>query len=318
MNFMNIVKSTAGKVTFFTKQHSPEILLVAGIGGVIAGTALACVASTTKVSDILDEHKGEMEEIKEELTERVEAGEVSEDDKLPKDIQLQMVSRYKHTAEEMVKAYAPAAIVGGLGIACILTSYGIMRKRYLASLAAYTALDTAFKEYRQRVVEDQGAAKDREYRYGIKKVQEQKVVGKNKKGEDIVETVEVERADQPSMYAKLFDANSSSWAGDPEVNRMTIQMVEKWAQDMLDLRGYVFLNEVYRELDIPETEAGQIVGWKKGVTDDYVDFGINNTTTPAVFNFVNGKLESILLDFNVEPIFDYHRPSGKDVVEHAA
>jgi hypothetical protein len=25
-----------------------------------------------------------------------------------------------------------------------------------------------------------------------------------------------------------------------------------------------------------------------------------------------------LLDFNVEPIFDYHRPSGKDVVEHAA
>ncbi len=57
-------------------------------------------------------------------------------------------------------------------------------------------------------------------------------------------------------------------------------------------------------LDIPETKAGQIVGWiydeKCPNGDNYVDFGIYNTNREKSRDFVNGYEKVILLDFNVD------------------
>lgn len=50
--------------------------------------------------------------------------------------------------------------------------------------------------------------------------------------------------------------------------------------------------------------AGQIVGWiydkKNPIGDNYVDFGIYDTSKEANRNFVNGYERTILLDFNVD------------------
>ena len=57
-------------------------------------------------------------------------------------------------------------------------------------------------------------------------------------------------------------------------------------------------------LDIPETKAGQIVGWfydaDHPTGDNYVDFGIYNTNREKCRDFVNGYESVILLDFNVD------------------
>ena len=66
------------------------------------------------------------------------------------------------------------------------------------------------------------------------------------------------------------------------------------------------MNEVYQALGIPETEAGQVVGWiydpenpdHKG--DNYVDFNIYDLHREKSRDFVNGYERSILLDFNVD------------------
>lgn len=56
MKKAEIVKSVNGlfsKTSFQLKKHSPEILVVAGVIGVVTSAVMACKA-TTKVNEILD------------------------------------------------------------------------------------------------------------------------------------------------------------------------------------------------------------------------------------------------------------------------
>lgn len=83
-----------------------------------------------------------------------------------------------------------------------------------------------------------------------------------------------------------------------------LRQQEAAATKRLEDRGHLFLNEVYDMLGIPHTRAGQIVGWiydkKNPIGDNYVDFGIYDTSKEANRNFVNGYERTILLDFNVD------------------
>ena len=91
------------------------------------------------------------------------------------------------------------------------------------------------------------------------KVVEEKVQG------DPVET---------SPYKFRFDKYSINWEKDKFQNQCTLISEENWANDVLSLQGYLFLNDVLDRLGIPRTKAGQIVGWvKNGEGDGYVSFG---------------------------------------------
>lgn len=100
-----------------------------------------------------------------------------------------------------------------------------------------------------------------------------------------------------SMYARFYDEESSMhWSSDPEINRLFIRTIENYLNDRLRSRGYLFLNEVYNELGLSWTKAGQVVGWLwPSDNPEGVSFG----------DYVEGEGASILLDFNVEGvIFD--------------
>jgi hypothetical protein len=71
---------------------------------------------------------------------------------------------------------------------------------------------------------------------------------------------------------------------------------EMYANDVLNQRGHIFLNEIYRALGFDDTQAGAVLGWVKGQGDDYVDFGLCNQSRGR--RFVNGTDQSILLTFN--------------------
>jgi hypothetical protein len=85
---------------------------------------------------------------------------------------------------------------------------------------------------------------------------------------------------------------------------MFLKQKQHYANDLLRTRGHLFLNDVYKMLDIPETIAGQTVGWvynkDNPIGDNYVDFGIYNQKSGAARRFVNGIERNILLDFNVD------------------
>lgn len=110
-----------------------------------------------------------------------------------------------------------------------------------------------------------------------------------------------------SMYARFFDQSCAGWSKDSEYNLAYLRQQQIHANELLKLKGHLYLNEVYDLLGIPRTKAGQVVGWvydeKNPIGDNCVDFGIFNEGNES---FVNGYEKSVLLDFNVDGnILDY-------------
>lgn len=291
---MKSVNGVASKAVMKLKKHSPEILVVAGIAGTVVSAVLACKA-TTKVAEILDETKGTLDTIHEGM----ETGAINGQEYTTEDGKKDTVVVYAQTGMKLAKLYAPAIILGALSITSILASNNILRKRNVALGAAYAAIDKSFKEYRGRVIERFGEQVDTELKYGIKakKFEEIEVDPENGKEKKVKKTVMVADPNLQSDYAVYFDSKSRNYETNPDYNRMFLKAQQAFANDKLQTRGHLFLNEVLDDLDLPRTPAGQIVGWTKDGPDGYVNFRIVEVERETE----DGRHEpALLLDFNVE------------------
>lgn len=291
---MKSVNGVASKTVMKLKKHSPEILVVAGIAGTVVSAVLACKA-TTKVAEILDETKGTLDTIHEGM----ETGAINGQEYTTEDGKKDTVVVYAQTGMKLAKLYAPAIILGTLSITSILASNNILRKRNVALGAAYAAIDKSFKEYRGRVIERFGEQVDDELKYGIKakKFEEIEVDPETGKEKKVKKTVMVADPNLQSDYAVYFDSKSRNYETNPDYNRMFLKAQQAFANDKLQTRGHLFLNEVLDDLDLPRTPAGQIVGWTKDGPDGYVNFRIVEVERETE----DGRHEpALLLDFNVE------------------
>ena len=272
-NISTKAASFVKKTGFQLRQYSPEILVVAGVIGTVVSAVMACKA-TTKVNDILEQHKEDVEKIHTVAKDEKYADEYTESD-MKKDLTIV----YAQTALKFAKLYGPAVLLGGLSITGILTSNNILRKRNIALATAYAALDKSFKGYRERLTERYGETVDHELKYGIKaqKIEETVVDenGKTKKTKTVVPVVENEKN---SVYARFFDETNPNWEKNPDYNLMFLRAQENYANQRLRADGYLFLNDVYESLGIPKCSIGQVVGWIYDPEDQNADcrvsFGI--------------------------------------------
>ena len=314
MKKTEIVKSMNGflsKTGFQLKKHSPEILVVAGVIGVVTSAVMACKA-TTKVDEIVENTKNDIDKVHTATATGVtEAGESYSVEDSKKDLTL----IYVQTGVKFAKLYGPSVVLGALSITSILASNNILRKRNVALGAAYAAIDKGFKEYRSRVIERFGEEVDRELKYNLKAKKFDETIideetGKEKKVKKngfVVSPADI------SGYARFFekytqdeDGNSilnPHWESNNEYNLMFIKAQERYANDLLKAKKRVFLNEVYEMLGLPRTKAGQIVGWvydpENSKGDNYIDFGLYSDNL-SYSDYVNGFDQAILLDFNVD------------------
>jgi hypothetical protein len=301
------ISGTFNRVGFGVKKHSPEILIVAGVVGVVTSAVIACKA-TTKINTILEKSKKELNHIDDCLLDTTLTEEYT-----PEDAKKDKAIIYIQTSFKLVSLYAPSVLLGALSITSILASNNILRKRNVALAAAYATIDRGFKEYRNRVVERFGAEIDHELKHNIKAKQfEKTIVNEDGTETTVTETIKVAgEINQYSEYARFFDESSSYWEKDSEYNLMFLRSNQRYANDLLITKGHLFLNEVYDMLDIPRTKAGQSVGWiydpKNPIGDNFVDFGIYETQKEKVRDFVNGYERVILLDFNVDGDILNHR-----------
>lgn len=302
LEIMNTLSRKFGKTGLKLKKHSPEILVGVGIVGVVSSTIMACKA-TTKLDEVLAEPKEKIEKIRElmENPDMVPEGKEYTEDDGKKDLTIM----YTQSALKVAKLYAPAVILGSVSVAAILGGHHILRKRNIALAAAYATIDKSFKDYRGRVIERFGAELDKELKYNIKAAEvEETVVDEKGKEKKVKNTVNVVDPDVYSEYAKFFDESCPGFTKDPEYNLMFLKDQQRYANDLLKAKGYLFLNDVYEMLGIQRTQAGQIVGWiydeKHPIGDNFVDFGIYDLHKEANRDFVNGYERVILLDFNVD------------------
>lgn len=309
---MKNIKLLVNKGIFRAKKYSPEILVGLGVIGTISSTIMACKA-TTKLSGLLEDSKQEIDTIKRCSEDPALAEKYSEQD-AKKDLTLV----YTQTGIKIAKLYLPAVTLGVASLACLIGSNNILRKRNIALAAAYTTVDKSFKEYRKRVTDRFGEEVERQIRHNIKAQEiEETILDEDGNEKKITKTVETCEMDGCSEYARYFDESSSAWEKDSEYNLMFLRAQQQYANDLLRSKGHLFLNDVYKMLGIPESKAGQVVGWiydpENPIGDNYVDFGIydvhvnryrndyaNDTIGEERRDFVNGYKSTILLDFNVD------------------
>ena len=289
----NAVTKLAGRTGLKIQKHSPEILLVVGTGAIIGGVVAAC-KETLYVNEIIEEHNDKKEEIQQVLNDE------NHPEYAEKEASHDLVVLTTKTGVSLAKHYAPAAGLLIFGFGCVFASYGILHKRNIALMAAYEALNTTFKDYRGRVLEEFGEAWDKHFMYNTELEEHECGCGKKK--------MEPKEKDplvgdlKGSMYARFFDESSVYWKKSPELNKAFLLCQQNYANDLLRARGHLFLNEVYRMLGMPDTKAGAVVGWVLGNGNDYVDFGLYNTARQGTVDFMEGYERTVLCDFNVDGV----------------
>lgn len=294
------ISRTIAKQALLARKNSPEILFGAGVVSMVGSTVLACRA-TLKLEEVLEEIEKD-KSLAHRVKTAVDEGEVREgvtytDEEVKRDTAIILV----RGGFQIVKLYAPSIILGGVGVLCLTKSHQLLKERNAALVAAYVAVEKAFKVYRERVVERYGEDIDRELRYGAEEVT---IID-----EETGKMKSVVRAEpgEPSGYARWFDEECRTWtppSKGPQYNWIWLRTQQNWANDMLMSRGHLFLNEVYSQIGLPHTSAGSVVGWvhdrnnERG--DNYVDFGCWDQQYGEPIEFFNGREGAILLDFNVD------------------
>ena len=157
--FLQKISSTAHRVGFKLQKRSPEILVVAGVTGMVVSAVMACRA-TTKISGILKETKDTVDTIHSSVDNPNLSEKYTKDDE-KKDLTIV----YIKTGVKLAKLYAPSVVLGMVSVTSIFASSNIMRKRNVALAAAYATVDRSFKDYRDRVVKRFGDEIDRELRW---------------------------------------------------------------------------------------------------------------------------------------------------------
>lgn len=247
----------ARNVQMTLTKHSPEILIGLGITGMITSTVLA-VKATPKALLLIEDKKNELE---------VDA--------------LTPVETVKTTW----KCYVPAAVSGVVSIACLIGSNSVNAKRNAALATAYKISETAFSDYRNKVLESIGDKKERTIR---DKISEEQVKNNPITNTEVIvtgkgQTLCFDPLSHRYFYSSIDKLNKAANKLNYEIN------TSPFANDG------VTLNDFYSEIGVPGTMTGDNLGWNlhTGMIEIYpsaqmVEDGEEHEGEPCiVLNFVN-------------------------------
>lgn len=318
MKLPQALTRTFGKIMLKAKKHGPEACVVGGL--ICGGAAIVMVGvKTWKNKDLLVEDHKAIKEAKANV-EKAKNGNENEDDFLGETTALvpvetrnkELTRTYVTFAKDIGKTYwLPVVLeIGSIGL--IFGGTRSLRKQLTALGGAYAMLMDSFKKYRDRVVEDQGVEADEKYMFG-----ENITVTKDDADGNTKTAVIHQPGQNVSRYSRWWDAGdydsqediwlwrNMEWRPDPLKNEATLRRIQTTVNNQLRAYGFLFLNDVYKELGLPPTKEGQIVGWTTDGGDGYIDFGIWPTKdNPHVLNvnkpFLDGTSPNVMLDFNVD------------------
>lgn len=303
LNLLSGLGGAMSKMGTFLRFNSPRIMLGVGIASGVAGGVMAC-AATLKAQTVVEEAKEEIEQVRENK-------ENADEDTVKREL----IKTYMHAGKDLAVLYLPSIGMGILSVAAILSGHRIMTKRNAALAAAYSVLESTFKGYRERVADRFGNGVERELRYGLTETTiEDEVTDKNGKVKKVARKALVAGIDGVSDYARLISRYDPSkpnegsliWEVTKDFMMYQIGCVESYANNILQANGYLFLNDVYKELGLPDSLAGQVVGWVYDRNDPNGDNKIIFTRIETVSDNGDGTYDdNILLDFNVDgPILE--------------
>lgn len=263
------------------KAKSPTLLVVGGIVGFGVTTVLA-VKATRNAEPVIDQHKKD----------RINLGTKASNQHHGRDL-----SRlYVGTGISLAKVYGPTLVVGAISTAAVLSGHNILQKRHVATMAAYSGLAEQFSGYRARVAKTLGAEAEKEIFSGAHGEWQDDPAHKGEQKRVMV----YDRTDGDFLRPWMEEPNVE-WTRDPTSNFLMLRGLQTMMNHRLEVYGHVFLQDVRDKLGLPRTPEAVVTGWiKDGDGDGYIDFGILTSNDPNTIAFLNGEVNSIQLEFNVD------------------
>ena len=124
------------------KKVSPELMLAGGVIGIVGAGVWACVNTFKRTPDIIEETHEELDAIEKSVSEN----------RLDVAVERKEVFKvYTHQTFKLIRNYAGPLALGGASLALIIGSHCVLNRRYLGATAAYTAVEEAYRAYRDRV-----------------------------------------------------------------------------------------------------------------------------------------------------------------------
>ena len=230
-------------------KHSPEILTGIGIAGMITTTVLA-VKATPKAIRLIEEAK---EEKGEDLTKA-------------------------ETIKTCWKAYIPAAATCVASTACLIGASSVSIRRNAMLATAYKLSETAFSEYKEKVVETIGDEKEKIVR---EKVSEERIKKNPITKNEIIMTDYGDTQFYETLSGRYFKSDIE------EIKKVVNYLNKDMLQDMF---GTISLNEFYDELELERIDLGDELGWRvdKGLIEiDFTSKIADNGKPCIVLDYIN-------------------------------
>lgn len=311
MSIFSSVARFGGKIVQKVKFRSPELLIGAGVVGLV-GAAVVAVRRGVRW------HTAAKAEIVHDL-ETIKKAEGS-----PQYTREARVRDYAQVIGKGVwsftQIYGPSVAVGAASVVSILAGTGILRGRLAAVASAAATAQAALDRYRQRVREKLGEDSDYEFAYEVS-AKKAKI-----KHEDGTKETQVTYHLVPSSgewmsaspYSRLWDESALEWSPNRELQYLTLRSLENHFNRELDVRGVVFLNDVYTALGLPMSKDAALVGWVKDYEkpkmaklaaelgrvpgDGVISFGVFENESPSARAYLSGDDDRVVLDFNVDGV----------------
>lgn len=290
------------KVALSVKK--PTICVVTGVICMGAATVVACITTAKKLDDVLDKHNAEMEKIR-KVKELDEKGELTETKDDPKFVRKATAGVYMKTFGRCMRVYAPSALLMFGGAALIFWGHGIILKRHAIAVTAYQTLQDRFTKYRERVADEVGESREKALFHGTTK----KLMPKDgEEGE--FKTVEerevvVDNANNLSAWSFIFDCANAphTWTRLPGDNYMFLIGMQNWANERLQSKGYLTVNQLLEQLGMTPVVEGQFKGWIYDPSNPeraVVNLGILSMTDDTDPGCYAGGYPDYILNFNVQ------------------
>lgn len=183
------------------------------------------------------------------------------------------------------KLYIPAATTGVLTIVCIIGANRIGSRRAAAIAAAYSIMDKAFEEYREKVVEKFGKNKEQAARDEIA----QDRVARNPIGSR--EVVIVAGGD-----VECFDSFSGRYF---KSNMESIKAAQNELNHKINNDYYASLSDLYNLLGLAQTKYSDEVGWN---CDKLLEIEFSTVLS-------EDSKPCLCLTYRVDPVRGYYRIS---------
>jgi len=269
LNLSNIVKGV--RTTMI--KHSPEILTGIGIAGMITTTVMA-VRATPKAIELIEKEKDRQNR------ELLKKAEENGHDTCNYIERLKPIDIIKTTW----KCYIPAAIIGGLSIACLIGANSVNARRNAALATAYTLSESALKEYQEKVIETIGKKKEQSVRDAIAKDR----IDKNPvSSREVIITEKGNTLCYDSISGRYFKSDID------KLKKVENELNRRMRDEM-----YISLNEFYHEIGLNPISIGDDIGWN--IDRGYIELNFSSQLTD------DGN-PCLVIDYQVTPRYEYNR-----------